>query len=58
MSTDFLPLIAAEPAPRASTGAPTCGELSSATGERLPLKALSVDTVIVGLTATSTVRQR
>lgn len=58
MSTDFLPLIAAEPAPRASTGGPACGELSSATGERLPLKALSVDTVIVGLTATSTVRQR
>lgn len=37
---------------------PTCGELISADGLRLPLKALHVDTAIVGLTATSAVRQR
>lgn len=55
MSTELLPLLAAEPT-RAS--GPTCGELSAATGERLPLKALSVQTAIVGMTATSTVRQR
>jgi Ca-activated chloride channel family protein len=56
MSAQLLPLLTAEPAP--STGRPTCGELSSANGDRLPLKALSVETVIVGMTATSTVRQR
>jgi hypothetical protein len=32
--------------------------LWSATGERLPLKALSVDAQVVGLTATSSIRQR
>lgn len=37
---------------------PTCGELRSADGVRLPLRALRVDTVIVGMTATSLVRQR
>lgn len=37
---------------------PTCGELISTDGFQLPLKALHVDTVIVGMTATSTVRQR
>ena len=56
MSTELLPLLTPEPARAA--GGPTCGELSSATGERLPLKALSVATVVVGMTATSTVRQR
>lgn len=45
--------------PRTGTTArPGCGELCSATGERLPLKALSVDAHIVGLTATSSIRQR
>jgi Ca-activated chloride channel homolog len=57
MSTPLLPLLTAEATPPAGAR-PTCGELSSATGERLPLKALSVDTAIVGMTATSTVRQR
>ena len=56
MTAQLLPLLTAEPAP--STGRPTCGELSSATGERLPLKAVSAETDIVGMTATSTVRQR
>jgi Ca-activated chloride channel family protein len=58
MSTELLPLIAAEPAGPPVPGRPTCGELSSSTGERLPLKALSVEAAIVGLTATATVRQR
>jgi Ca-activated chloride channel homolog len=58
MSTEFLPLIPAELAPPAETDKPSCGELSSANGERLPLKALSVETAVVGMTATSTVRQR
>lgn len=57
MSTDILPLIDPEPTPP-TAARPTCGELTSATGERLPLKALSVETAIVGLTATSAVRQR
>lgn len=52
MSTTLLPLIPVAPAP---TGR---GELTSADGRRLPLKAISVDTVLVGMTATSTVRQR
>ncbi|KZS62112.1 VIT domain-containing protein [Mycobacterium ostraviense] len=55
MSTKLLPLITVAPGP---AGRPTCGELSSADGRRLPLKAISVDTVVVGMTATSTVRQR
>lgn len=55
MKAQLLPLIAAEASPGAG---PTCGELSSAEGVRLPLKAVDVDTVIVGVTATSTVRQR
>ncbi|MCV7199610.1 VIT domain-containing protein [Mycobacterium angelicum] len=37
---------------------PTCGELRSADGARLPLRALHLDTAIVGMTATSLVRQR
>lgn len=53
----LLPLITPEAAPVAAAG-PTCGELSSPDGARLPLKALTVDTVIVGMTATSIVRQR
>ncbi|OOK67454.1 vault inter-alpha-trypsin domain protein [Mycobacterium kansasii] len=52
MSTTLLPLI---PVAAAPTGR---GELTSADGRRLPLKAISVDTVVVGMTATSTVRQR
>lgn len=55
MSTKLLPLITVTPGP---AGRPTCGELSSADGRRLPLRAISVDTVVVGMTATSTVRQR
>ncbi len=59
MSAELLPLLTAEAAPVTPAGdRPTCGELSSATGERLPLKALSVETVVVGVTATCTVRQR
>jgi hypothetical protein len=41
-----------------TTAKPGCGELWSATGERLPLKALSVNAHVVGLTATSNIRQR
>src|SRR5262249_18265200 len=41
-----------------TTAKPGCGELWSATGERLPLKSLSVDAHVVGLTATSSIRQR
>lgn len=55
MNAQLLPIIAAEAIPGPG---PTCGELSSAEGVRLPLKAVDVDTVIVGMTATSTVRQR
>jgi Ca-activated chloride channel homolog len=59
MSTRLLPLLTAEATPAISPrGRPTCGELSSASGERLPLKALSVEAAVVGMTATSTVRQR
>ncbi|WP_257535149.1 VIT domain-containing protein [Mycobacterium ulcerans] len=58
MSVELLPLITSEPAAPAATGAPTCGELSAADGRRLPLKAVSVQTAVVGMTATSTVRQR
>ena len=58
MSAELLPLIPAEPAPPAAPGRPTCGELTSAKGDRLPLRALSVETAVVGLTATATVRQR
>jgi Ca-activated chloride channel family protein len=58
MSTELLPLIAAEPAGPATPGRPTCGELTSSTGEKLPLKGLRVEAAIVGLTATATVRQR
>ena len=58
MSAQLLPLLSVEPVQPVRPGRPTCGELSSADGRALPLKALSVDTVIVGMTATSTVRQR
>ena len=62
MTSNVLPLIdddsQAPGAAIGTAGRPGCGELRSATGERLPLEALSVDTHIVGLTATSSVRQR
>jgi Ca-activated chloride channel homolog len=57
MSAELLPLTTETESPLAA-GRPGCGELRTAGNERLPLKALSVDTAIVGLTATSTVRQR
>jgi Ca-activated chloride channel homolog len=61
MNPTVLPLFdndteAAGPA-GGTTAKPGCGELCSATGERLPLEALSVDAHVVGLTATSYVRQ-
>jgi Ca-activated chloride channel homolog len=59
MTTELLPLLPAEAAPATRAGGrPSCGELKSTTGERLPLKAVSVETAVVGMTATSTVRQR
>ncbi len=65
MSAQLLPLITPEPAQAGAGvmgGTPTCGELTSTDRDglpvKLPLKALSVETVIVGMTATSTVRQR
>ena len=62
MTSTDLPLIdndndTAHP-PTGTAGRPGCGELCSATGDRLPLKAMRVDAHIVGLTATSSVRQR
>jgi Ca-activated chloride channel homolog len=57
MTTELLPLLPAEAEP-ATGGRPTCGELKSTAGERLPLKGVSVETAVVGMTATSTVRQR
>ncbi|MHA7651612.1 VIT domain-containing protein [Mycobacterium sp. ML4] len=58
MSSQLLPLLPVEPAQPVRTGRPGCGRLSAADGRSLPLKALSVDTVLVGMTASSTVRQR
>lgn len=58
MSAQLLPLLPVQPARPAETGRPTCGQLSAADGRVLPLKAISVNTAIVGMTATSTVRQR
>jgi hypothetical protein len=62
MTPSFLPLIDKDTEISAPTGEttakPGCGELWSAAGERLPLKALSVDAHVVGLTATSSIRQR
>ena len=61
MTTEFLPLItepAPPPAEPAGKDKPTCGELKTPNGERLPLKALSVETAVVGMTATCTVLQR
>ncbi|MDT5136544.1 MAG: Ca-activated chloride channel, partial [Mycobacterium sp.] len=58
MSAQLLPLLSIDPVQPVRRSRPTCGELSTADGRTLPLKALSVDTVIVGMTATSTVRQR
>ncbi|MBO0892907.1 MAG: VWA domain-containing protein, partial [Acidimicrobiales bacterium] len=60
MTSTVLPLID-EPdtdRPTAGTSRPGCGELRASSGERLPLKALALDARIVGLTATSSVRQR
>ncbi|OBJ57036.1 VIT domain-containing protein [Mycobacterium sp. 1423905.2] len=56
MSADVLPLIGDDTTDTGSRS--TCGELTGADGRRLPLRALSVETAIVGLTATATVRQR
>jgi hypothetical protein len=63
MKPNILPLIDDDSEAAGSTAGttstrPGCGELWSSTGERLPLKALSVDAHVVGLTATSSVRQR
>ncbi|QLL08480.1 VIT domain-containing protein [Mycobacterium vicinigordonae] len=58
MNAQLLPLLPPESAPPVRADVPSCGELSAADGRPLPLKALSVETAIVGMTATSTVRQR
>ncbi|OBK18312.1 VIT domain-containing protein [Mycobacterium asiaticum] len=58
MSAQLLPLLPIDPAHPVRADRPTCGELSGPDGRSLPLTALSVDTVLFGLTATSTVRQR
>ncbi|OBK26865.1 VIT domain-containing protein [Mycobacterium asiaticum] len=58
MSAQLLPLLPAGPAHPVRAGKPTCGELSGPDGRSLPLKSLTVDAALVGLTATSTVRQR
>ncbi|OBI85805.1 VIT domain-containing protein [Mycobacterium asiaticum] len=58
MSAQLLPLLPAGPAHPVRAGRPTCGELSGSDGRSLPLKSLSVDAALVGLTATSIVRQR
>lgn len=60
MTSTVLPLIDDGDAdlPTIETPRPGCGELRAPTGERLPLKALTVDAQIVGLTASASVRQR
>jgi Ca-activated chloride channel homolog len=62
MTPNVLPLIDDDTDTAASTTDPAirpgCGELRTATGDRLPLKALTVDADIVGLTATARVHQR
>ncbi|OBI74259.1 VIT domain-containing protein [Mycobacterium asiaticum] len=58
MSAQLLPLLPAGPAHPVPAGGPTCGELSGPDGRSLPLKSLTVDAALVGLTATATVRQR
>lgn len=58
MSAQLLPLLPVEPAQPVRTGRPGCGQLSADDGRHLPLKALRVDTVLVGMTATATVWQR
>jgi Ca-activated chloride channel homolog len=62
MTSNVLPLIDDDiDAPASTTGTavrPGCGELRAANGDPLPLKALTVEADIVGLTATSCVRQR
>ncbi|WP_082986624.1 VIT domain-containing protein [Mycobacterium gordonae] len=58
MSAELLPLLPVEPAQPVRTGRPGCGQLSADDGRPLPLKALHVDSALVGMTASSTVRQR
>ena len=60
MTPNTLPLIDNDDihASESPADRPGCGELRLSSGDRLPLKALLVDAHIVGLTATSTVRQR
>ena len=58
MNTQLLPLLPAEPIRPVRAGRPGCGQLSADDGRSLPLKALTVQTVLVGMTASSTVRQR
>jgi hypothetical protein len=63
MNPTVLPLLDHDSEATGLTSGPAttrigCGELCSPAGERLPLKALSVDAHVVGLTATSWVRQR
>lgn len=58
MSAQLLPLLSAEPAQPVPTGRPGCGQLSADDGRPLPLKALRIEAVLVGMTATATVRQR
>lgn len=58
MSTQLLPLLPADPVQPIRTGRPGCGQLTDSDGRCLPLKALSVETALVGMTASSTVRQR
>lgn len=58
MSAQLLPLLPVEPAQPVPIGRPGCGQLSADDGRLLPLKALQVETAVVGMTASSTVRQR
>jgi Mg-chelatase subunit ChlD len=62
MTPTFLPLLEDDaeeaPSPPPAAARPGCGELRTASGERLPLKTLTVDVHILGLTATSSVVQR
>lgn len=58
MSAELLPLLPVETAQPIRTGRPGCAQLSADDGRPLPLKALHVETAVVGMTASSTVRQR
>ncbi|OBK28614.1 hypothetical protein A5634_20120 [Mycobacterium asiaticum] len=53
-----LPLLSGQSVQPVLPGRPGCGELTGPDGRALPLRELSLDTAIVGMTATSTVRQR